>query len=110
MACTADARAVADAVRDCPSVARLASWWHGEIATYLPGDRVLGVRVRPEGLEVHVVVRWPATTGAVDAQVRRAVAPLAPGCDVTVAIDDIELPPPGAPVRWESDQVSGVRE
>ena len=45
----ADADAIAAAVLACPSVAGLGGGPAGAVATYLPGRRVTGVRVRPDG-------------------------------------------------------------
>ncbi len=87
-----DLDAVAAAVSACPPVAALAGGAYGEIATYLPGRRLLGVRLSGEELEVHVVARWGTPLPEVAHRVREAVAPLAGGRPVTVYIDDIEVP------------------
>jgi hypothetical protein len=88
-----DAERVAQAVERVPTVARL---WGGstgaEIATYLPGRRVRGVRVDDGTVEIHVVARWPAVLPEVGEAVRAAAAPLAGGRAVEVVIDDLDVP------------------
>jgi hypothetical protein len=71
-----DADRIAAAVRACRLIAGLDSGRYGEIATYLPGRRVNGVRIRPDSVTVGVVGRYPATTTEIDACVRAAVGPL----------------------------------
>ena len=87
-----DVDAVAERVGSCPSVARLAGGAFGEVATYLPGRRVRGVRVADGQVEVHVVARWDRPVPEVAAEVRRAASPLAAGLPITVCVDDVDLP------------------
>lgn len=87
-----DADAVASATLACPSVAGLTAGTVRQVATYLPGRRIEGVRIRPDGVEVHVVARWRPALPEVGDEVRAAVQPLAPGLPVSVYIDDIEAP------------------
>jgi hypothetical protein len=87
-----DAREVAERAAACSSVARLSGGVVGEVATYLPGSRVPGVRVAAGFVEVHVVSRWDVPVAALAAEVRAAVAPAARGVEVAVFVDDIELP------------------
>lgn len=88
-----DVDAVAAAVRGCVGVADLSSGRIGEVATYLPGRRVPGIRVHDDSLEVHVTVPYGPTVDEVAAQVRRAVSGLAGPRTVDVAVDDIVLEP-----------------
>lgn len=55
---------VAEAVAAHPAVVRLDGGPFGTVASYLPGRRVVGVRLglAPEPVEVAVVVRWPWRT------------------------------------------------
>lgn len=86
-----DAEAIAARVAACPSVVRLAPRRAaGEVATYLPGRRVGGVRVRGDGIEVSVVGRWGVTVPDLAAEIRRAAAPLAGGRPVLVHVEDID--------------------
>ncbi len=88
-----DVDAVAAATVACPSVTHLVGGAVGEqVATYLPGRRVAGVRVRSDEVEVHVAVRWGVTAAEVAAEVRAAVAPLVGRRAVAVAVDDIGDP------------------
>jgi NADH dehydrogenase FAD-containing subunit len=88
-----DAERVAQAVERVPTVARLSAGSTGaEIATYLPGRRVRGVRVDDGTVEVHVVARWPAVLPEVGDAVRAAAAPLVGGRAVEVVIDDLDVP------------------
>jgi len=49
---------VVDAVLSVPGVAAMHTGTFGEVATYLPGRKVNGVRIRDDVTEVHVVVIW----------------------------------------------------
>jgi uncharacterized alkaline shock family protein YloU len=64
----------------------------GEVATYLPGRRLVGVRLEGEEVALHVVARWGTPLPEVADAVRRAVAPFAGGRPVSVYIEDIEVP------------------
>lgn len=56
-----------------PRIARLSEGPSGVVAAYLPGRRVPGLRIRPDGrLEVHVVMTWGSTTDQVEASVVEA--------------------------------------
>lgn len=87
-----DLDAVAAAVVSCPAVAGMAGGLYGEVATYLPGRRLPGLRLAGDELEVHVTARWGTPLPAVADAVRDAVAPLVDGLPVAVYIDDIEVP------------------
>ncbi len=88
-----DAERVAQAVERVPTVARLSAGSTGaEVATYLPGRRVRGVRVAGGTVEVHVVARWPAVLPEVGDAVRSAATPLVGGRAVEVVIDDLDVP------------------
>jgi hypothetical protein len=60
----------------------------GEVATYLPGRRIDGVRIRPDSTEVHVIVTWGSPVLAVADELRAAVEPLV-GTPVDVSIQDV---------------------
>jgi len=89
---TVDPEAVAAAVLRIPSVRGLFPGGAVEIATYLPGKRVPGVRVREDEIEVHVVARWGASLPEVAEEVKRSVAPIAGRLPVAVHVDDVETP------------------
>jgi hypothetical protein len=88
----ADLEAVAAAALGCPLIADLTGGRFGEIATYLPGRRILGVREVDGTVEVHVVARWGTPLPEVAEVVRAAVAPHAGASPVAVFVDDIEVP------------------
>ena len=79
---------VAAAVAAVPGVAGLHPGPHGEVASYLPGRRVPGVRLRPDRCEVHVSLVWgapvPRTADAVRAAVQRLT-----GTPVDVTVEDV---------------------
>lgn len=75
-----------------PGVVSLYRGSFGEIATYLPGRKVPGIRRSHDGTEVHVVVAQGADLRSVAAAVHRAAAPVADG-PVHVFIDDLAPTP-----------------
>lgn len=86
-----DPDVVAAVVAACPGVARLSAGPVGEVATYLPGRRVAGVRVRPDAVEVHVVGWYGPTAAEIAGQVRAAVRTVAGPLPVDVVIDDLDV-------------------
>ena len=92
MTLAVDTEAVAAAASACPSVARMSGGAFGQVATYLPGRKVTGVRVKDGVLEVHVVARWGAVLPSLGDEVRAAVAPVAGTLPVSVYIEDIDEP------------------
>ncbi len=89
---TADLEAVAAAALGSPLIADLTGGRFGEIATYLPGRRIIGVRELDGTVEVHVVARWGTPLPEVADVLRAAVAPHAGGLPVAIFVEDIELP------------------
>jgi len=86
-----DPDAVAAAVSACPAVVGLCGGRFGEIATYLPGRRVSGVRITPGQVEVHVIGRLGVPIREIADQIRAALNPVAPHHSVLVAVDDLDL-------------------
>ena len=82
---------VADAVVAVPGVHGLHAGVLGEVATYLPGRRVNGVRLLEPGCEIHVVLDLGAPIGATSDLVRQAVRPLVGG-PVDVTVEDVVAP------------------
>ncbi|WP_134767931.1 hypothetical protein [Nocardioides sp. 1609] len=82
---------VAAAVLAVPGVHGLHAGVHGEVATYLPGRRVNGVRVRGPGWDVHVVLAWAAPVADTAELVRRSVRGLVGG-PVDVTVEDVAPP------------------
>lgn len=87
-----DVDAIARAVEGCPSVARLEPGRVVEVATYLPGRRVQGIRMGEGQLEVHVVARYGPSLPDIAGEVRQAVAVHLGAEPVVVFIDDLEVP------------------
>lgn len=85
---------VAAATLAVPGVASLHTGTFGEVATYLPGRRVTGVRIGEQEAEVHVVLHWGVPVLATAEAIRRAVEPLV-GTPVTVQVDDVIDPGAG---------------
>ena len=91
----AAADAIAAAARRCPAVADLYGGGLVQVATFLPGRRVEGVRLGDERVLLSVVAAWGVPLVALTEQVRAAVAPLAGGRRVDVHVADIRLPGEG---------------
>ncbi|HEY8721350.1 hypothetical protein [Pengzhenrongella sp.] len=89
----ADPDVIAAAALGCPSVARLSGGLVGEVATYLPGRRVRGVRVRDNGVSVHVVGVYGPPVTEIAREVHAAVTGLAAGLPVEVVVDDLDVDP-----------------
>lgn len=85
-----DADRIAIAARAGALIAGLDSGRFGEIATYLPGRRVSGVRIRPDAVTIGVIGRYPATIAEIAACVRDAVGPL--DRPVHVRVTDLAAP------------------
>src|SRR4051812_17808760 len=62
-----DPDAIVAAIATCPSVSGLSGGIAGEVATYLPGRRVAGVRAAPGEVEVHVIARYGRALHDIDA-------------------------------------------
>ena len=101
----ADLEAAAAAALGCPLISGLTGGRFGEVATYLPGRRVVGIREVEGTVEVHVVARWGRPLPEVAEVVRQAVAPHLPGTPVAVFVDDIEVPDDPLQARIEEDAV-----
>jgi hypothetical protein len=87
-----DADAVAAATIGCRWVAGLSPGPFGDVASYLPHRRIVGVRVTEDHLEVRIVALWGPPLSRVGEEVRAAVRPVAGNLPVEVFIDDIEFP------------------
>jgi hypothetical protein len=80
---------VTAAVLAVPGVLRMHGGRFGELGTYLPGRRVIGVRIDDAGTEVHVVVSDVAPVHETAARVQRAVSAIAP-MPIHVHVEDID--------------------
>ena len=90
-----DVEAVAQRAVRCRSVARISPGPYGEVATYLAGGRVPGVRLRDGRLEIHVVACWGAEVPELAAEVRDAVRRVAGDVPIDVHVDDVDVPDAG---------------
>lgn len=79
---------VVDAVLAVPGVSGLHAGSFGEVATYLPGRRVAGVRLGDDAAEVHVAVVMGSPIAEVAERVVAAVAPLV-HAPVRVFVEDV---------------------
>ena len=85
---------VAVAVTGVPGVTGMHAGSFGEVATYLPGRRVTGVRRRDGRTEVHVTVAMGVPIAQLAAQVRLVVSAIT-GDEVHVVVEDVtpDTPP-----------------
>ena len=82
--------AVAAAVAACPAVAGLHA---GPVGSYLPGERVQGVRLEEGSARIVVDLAYPASVTDLVEQVRKALTPLV-SVPVDIEIADVVLPIP----------------
>ena len=80
---------IAGAVLGVPGVAALHAGMFGEVATYLPGRRVTGVRITDDRVDVHVTVHEGVDVRRTAAAVREAVARIPAVTTVDVTVEDI---------------------
>ena len=86
------AQRIAERVGAVRGVARLSGGGVGAAATYAPGRRIAGVRMRDGSIEVHIVAAGSvASLPTIAAAVRDAVTPLAGGLRVDVFVNDVDL-------------------
>lgn len=87
-----DADRIRAAVLACQHVADLAAGPFNEVASYLPGRTVPGVRVDDEHVEVHIVANYGQPLRQVANQIGASVHGLLRGRPLSVCVDDILLP------------------
>ena len=80
------------AVLRCSGVAGLGSGTIGELATYLPGRRVPGIRVTPELVELEICAAWGSPAKLIASQIWEALATVVPDRPVEILITDIAPP------------------
>lgn len=90
----AEAEAIAATVRGCPSVVDLVGGRFGEMATYLPGKRITGVRVTDDRIGILLVGRCGIPIPDLAAEVRAALSHLSQGRAVDIRVEDLWVPPP----------------
>ncbi|MFG1958758.1 hypothetical protein [Nonomuraea sp. NPDC049028] len=84
-----EAQSVAERVRACAGVAGLSGGLFGTVATYLPGERLMGVSVDEREVTIAIVARLGRPLPETAEEVRRAVADLAGDRPVNIRIDDV---------------------
>lgn len=87
-----DADRIRGAALECPDVADLSAGVFGEVASYLPGHSVSGVRVDEERVEVHIIARYGRPLQQIADDIGRRVAPFLSDRRLEVAVDDVLLP------------------
>lgn len=83
-----DAERIAAVVTDVAGVAALHGGMFGEVATYLPGRRVSGIRISDDRVDVHVSLAQNAPVRATATAIQRAVAAIT-DLPVDVTIEDV---------------------
>jgi uncharacterized alkaline shock family protein YloU len=63
----------------------------GEVATYLPGRKVIGVQIRPDVTNIDVVLHWGVSIPATAERVRNVVQAIV-GTPVRVTVQDVTEP------------------
>jgi hypothetical protein len=87
---TADVDAIAAAMMACPAVAGLHEGGTRAVATFLPGRRVVGVRVEDKRVLVSVVLASGSSVRLLEAQVRSRLAPHVGDRQVDVHVADVQ--------------------
>ena len=100
------ARAVADAALSTEGVHSLGTGSFSEIATYGPGDKVLGVITTETYVEVHIVALYPPESSVPDLvhELRERLTPEAGSRRVDVIVEDVALEHES---RGDTGEVSG---
>jgi len=87
---------IAALVLAVPDVVRLHAGRFGEVATYLPGRRVTGVKLGDDLIEVHVVVAGQVPVRRTAQLIQAAVATMV-ATPVHVYVEDVDVDVPGPP-------------
>ena len=87
---TRDVDAIAASALACPAVAGLHEGGTRAVATYLPGRRVVGVRVEDRRVLVSVVLAFGSSVRSLEAQLRSALVPLVGARRVDVHVADVQ--------------------
>jgi hypothetical protein len=87
------ARAAREAALATDGVHSLSSGRYVEAATYGPNEKVTGVVVSPDEVEVHVVASYPLPEPipALAERLRQKIALLSEGRSATIVVDDLEM-------------------
>jgi uncharacterized alkaline shock family protein YloU len=87
------ARAAAEAALATEGVHSMGRGRFVEAATYEGGEKVSGVVVKPEEVEIHIVARYPLPKPIpeISRSIMERVAPQAGGRRTTVVVEDLEV-------------------
>lgn len=102
--------AIAAAALACPAVAGLDRGGWQQVATYLPGRRVVGVRIEDERALVSVVMAAGASVATLEAQLRPALAPYMGGRRLDVLVADVAVNEPTATAATSPATPPGRRD
>ncbi|MDN5696507.1 MAG: hypothetical protein L0G70_00875 [Rubrobacter sp.] len=88
------ARAVADTALSTEGVHSLGTGAFAEVATYEGADKVLGVVVTEEEVEVHIVALYPLQVSIPELaeRVRQQLFPKVESRRVDIVVEDLEVP------------------
>lgn len=101
---------IAAAALACPAVAGLDRGGWQQVATYLPGRRVVGVRIEDERVLVSVVMAAGASVATLEVQLRPALAPYLGGRRLDVLIADVAVNEPTATAGTSPAPPPGQRD
>ncbi|MGQ0480884.1 MAG: hypothetical protein ACT4O0_07655 [Pseudonocardia sp.] len=89
---------LAEVVRAHPAVVSLSGGPYATVATYLPGERLFGVKFGAAGepVEIAVVLRLTGPLPPIVAELRREVSARCGGAPVDVIVTDVVVDPPAA--------------
>lgn len=87
------ARAAAQAALATDGIYSMGTGRYAEVATYEGSEKVSGVAVRPDEIEVHVVARYPLPKPIpqIANDVRERISPQGGNRKTTVVFEDIEV-------------------
>ena len=87
------ARAAIEAALATEGVHSMGRGHYAEAATYEGSEKVLGVVVGPEDLEIHIVAAYPLPRPIpeIAENIRERVAPEADGRKIRVVVEDLEV-------------------
>ncbi|GGC75203.1 Asp23/Gls24 family envelope stress response protein [Hoyosella rhizosphaerae] len=81
-------RRVARTVLDVNGVADLHGGTFGTLATYLPGEKVVGVKIDDTGIDIHVSLHTGSQIHSVADNIRAAVSRIEDG-PISITIEDL---------------------
>jgi hypothetical protein len=80
------------AVLGCSGVAGLGSGIIGELATYLPGRRIPGIRITEERVELEICAAWGVPAKLIAGQIWSALGSVVTDRPVEIVVTDVAEP------------------